>query len=76
MITSMPEPKRIYPAKLLIIKVGVTEELHYVGRTSTPYLGHYYTYYKDSKGESITVVFFADYTIMTANIFRDETSNN
>lgn len=73
MITSMPEPKRTYPAKLLKIENGVTEELQYVGYGATPYLGHYYTYYKDSKGKSITVVFFADYTIMTANIFKDET---
>jgi len=71
MITSMPEPKRTYPAKLLKIVDGVTEELQYVGRSSTPYLGHYYTYYKDSKGESITVVFFADYTIITPGIFKE-----
>ena len=70
MRTSMPEPKRTYPAKLLKILDGVTEELQYLGRSSTPYLGHYYTYYKDSKGESITVVFFADYTIITPNIFK------
>ena len=74
MITSMPEPKRTYPAKLFRIVDGVTEELQYVGRSSTPYLGHYYTYYKDSKGESITVVFFADYTIMTPNIFSHANS--
>ena len=73
MITSMPEPKRTYPSKLLRIKDGVTEELQYAGHSSTPYLGHYYTYYKNGKGESITVVFFADYTIITPNIFRDET---
>ena len=70
MITSMPEPKRVYPAKLLNIVNGVTEELQYVGHGATPYLGHYYTYYKDSKGESITVVFFADYTIITPNIVK------
>lgn len=70
MITSMPEPKRTYPAKLLKVVDGVTEELQYTGCGSTPYLGHYYTYYKDSKGESMTVVFFADYTIITPNIVK------
>ena len=69
-MTSMPEPKRTYPEKLFKVKDGKREKLQYVGCSSTPYLGHYYTYYKDSEGETMTVVFFADYTIITPDIVK------
>lgn len=63
--------ERKYPDQLFKLENGHWIELKYKW-SGRPYLGHYYTEYEDVDGNRVKVIFFADYTILTHNIFKTD----